>query len=227
MSSMSVNPVFEYLPRAAAAEFLRCGPRVVLDRCLAAGVDRVAVGVGGEQGADDRHDAATVGHRAARLLDEEERRFRVGGEALVVVAFGDLQNRLLDHDTGGVDRDVDAAEAVHRFIEQPDVVADHREVALDRECIGALGFQRSDGGVRIGFRRRAVVVDRDAASAGIDERMGDQCAQILAAAGDDGDLAGESSCRHGRISWKSKAPVCVGPCDTFCFPCRPPAMQMS
>jgi len=43
-------------------------------------------------------------------------------------------------------------------------------------------------------------VERDAADAAVDELLGDERAEVLAAAGDDGDLVLECACGHGD-SW--------------------------
>ena len=125
----------------------------------------------------------------AGLLDEEEGRFRVDVETAVVVVFGDFQDRLLDDQTGGIDRDVRATEMLHGALEQFDVVAHHRQIALEQDGIGTAGLQLGGGALCVRAGGIAVVVDGDAGGARFRELAGNQGAQILAATGDHGDLA--------------------------------------
>ena len=81
----------------------------------------------------------------------------------------------------------------HRLVEQLDVVVHHRQVALEQDGIRAQRFKFRDGFFRLDLRGIAVVVDGDTACTGLGELSGDKRAQVLAATGNDGNLAGKGT----------------------------------
>lgn len=187
---------------AALAQFLGRRPRVVLHRRLAGRVDRVERGVGGEQRTHEGDDAAPFLQHAASLLYEKEGSLGVGIEAPVVVGLGHIGDGLLDHHASGVDGDVDPAEVGSGLVEQFHVVLHHRQVSLESDDIGAFFPQRGGGCFGFSARAFAVVVQHQTGGTGLDELRGDQRAQVLAAACDDGDFVLQGGVCHGGPSEK-------------------------
>ena len=125
---------------AAFGIFLRRGSGEVLDRTLAAGVGRVAIGERGEQGSDDGDDLAVVGEVLARLLDEEVGGLRVDVEHRVVLVFGGLRNGLAQNLAGRVHRDVYGAQRGDGIVEEPLNVGGLGEISGEQDALRAIGF---------------------------------------------------------------------------------------
>ncbi len=162
----------------------------MLDRALGAGVGAVPVGERRQQRRHDGDDRSAVIQPATGLLQEEVRGFRVDVEHRIVFGLSRFHDRLAQHFTDGVDRDVDAAERFGRRVEQPLHVAGDGEVALDLDGLGTGALDRGDGLVGVGLGGCAVVVHRDVDAARA-ERGADQTAQVLGSGGDDCGLAFE------------------------------------
>ena len=79
-------------------------------------------------------------------------------------------------------------------------LADAQQQTLD----ATTRLQRGGGGLGVGARCVAVVVQRQPAYAGIGEVVGDQRAEVLATAGDHGDLVFQCACGHSECSWSEE-----------------------
>ncbi len=164
---------------AACAELLGRGPSQVLDWGLCSSVDGVKPGICNEKRRHDRADLAVVHQMLAGLAQEEEGRFALDIERAVILLLSDFDERLLEHQSGGVDGDVHPTELLDGLIKEPNAVGDLRETALNRECICTCGLHGRNGFVCGDSRRIAVVVDNHGLRARSSQCAGKLAAKVL------------------------------------------------